>query len=715
MKCPFVDHTHNPWGCFILMAVFLAINIALFEFTIISGLAEEPKQTEEVSFDFTSLSLEELKQVMIISVLKKPGKLSEATSAISVITHDDIRRSGATSLPELLRDVPGFQVAQINSSNWAVSARGFNHRYANKLLVLVDGRSIYTPGFSGVYWDEQDIMLEDVECIEVIRGPGATLWGANAVNGVINIITKKASDTQGGLVTSSLGNEEKRSGAFRYGSRLAPNLYSRLYLKYAERDDLVYTSGDESHDLWESIRGGGRLDWSLPDRNSFTLQGNIYDGQDNDEIFHSDSNYSDSNHSDPNHWEKKSFIIENNFSGGNILGRWRREFSSYSDLSCQLYYDKTKRVENYPDGSQYQEQFETIDLDLQQNLKLGLRHDLVWGLGYRFISDHFSARTEGRPFFLLDPDSRQVNIFSSFVQYGVDAIRDKLKLTLGSKFEHNDYTNFEIQPSFRMLFKATQNQNIWMAVSRAIRTPSRCEYDIMSPIGEFPHPSDETSSDDENPPPDPDPNYSYPEITRNPESEKLIAYELGYRLQPTHSFSLDIASFYNDYQNLMIIRDVKAKAQNYGLELAASWDLWPWWCLSASYAYLHMRVSITEQWPYFKDYADQKKVPPFDLFVEESNPEHQFRIHSSTDLGRNVEFDLDLRYVDDLYHHVEGYEELDARLGFSPRENLEFSLVGKNLLHDHHLEFLSQGYLPYSFGNNIEVERSVYGKITCRF
>ncbi|MGA1870699.1 MAG: TonB-dependent receptor plug domain-containing protein [bacterium] len=668
--------------------------------------ANEKENVGDQSIDFTSMSLEELKQVTIISVLKTPQKLSEATSAITVITQDEIRRSGATSIPELLRSVPGLHVAQTDSSTWAVSARGFTGRTANKLLVLMDGRSLYTPLFSGVYWNVQDTVFEDIERIEVIRGPGAALWGANAVNGVINIITKKAEDTQGGLVSSGFGNEERRFGTLRYGEKLGKDAYGRMYLKYFEKDAYWKSPSiwdralfEEEDDGWGALRGGGRIDWSLSGGNSLTLQGDIYRGEDSERIVFSD----------PNASFLKSFDLNNEFSGGNVILRGTHEFSDLSEMSLQFYYDRTEQRRDEGNLSQYTERFDTFDIDFQHNFRVGRRQGIIWGLGYRFISDEFERTTDdpNRPVFLIDPASSKTHLVSAFFQDEITIIRNILRFTLGSKFEHNDYTGYEVQPCVRMLWNPSDNQNVWASISRAVRTPSRSEYSTVSPVGvTFPWPS-------------------WPQ-PRMEESENLVAYEVGYRIQFSKSFSLDSAFYMNEYENLTIYRYNAAEAKNNGVELSASWKALPWWHLSASYTYLHMDVSQNFQpppadpnYPHHHDPnfpdAPPPGPPPFDISPETSSPNHQFVIRSSMDLYQNVELDLDLRYVDNLDIYVDSYWELDARLGWNPRKDIELSLVGQNLFHDHHPEFLSHGFLPFSAGKDSEVERSIYGKITCRF
>ena len=683
--------------------LFLFFYFCILTFAFMTPVCRAEERDQEDSIDFTSFSLEELKQVMIISVLKRPQKLSEATSAITVITQEDIRRSGATSIPELLRSVPGFQVAQMDSSSWAVSARGFNHLNANKLLVLMDGRSLYTPLFSGVYWNVQDTLFEDIDRIEVIRGPGGTLWGANAVNGVINIITKNAKDTQGGLVTSGAGNEEKRFGAFRYGDQLGNNAYSRIYIKYFEKDSFWKSSGMwpkpgiEEDEGWDSVRGGGRIDWSLPGGNSLTVQGDIYNGEDSEKIVFPD----------PNASSLRSFSLENEFSGGNMIARWMHAFSDTSDMALQLYYDRTKQERDEGGQSQYKERFDTFDLDFQHNFRISGRQGIIWGLGYRFISDEFeaSAADPNRWVFLIDPPRRETHLLSAFLHDEIDIIRERLRLTLGSKFEHNDYTGFEVQPGIRVLWNPSNIQNVWASVSRVVRTPSRSEYDTESPVGGSP---------------------SWPSWPRSrmKEAEDLIAYELGYRVQLTKSFSLDLATYLNEYEDLNLYNNRSAEAETYGMELAVNWEALTWWRLSASYSYLHMHISQGDRPPpppYDPNFAFPTDPnfpffpPPFDIFLERSSPNHQFVIHSSMDIYRNLELDLELRHVDNLDIYVSSYTEMDARLAWKPREDLEISVAGRNLLHEHHPEFLSHGFIPFSGGENIEVERSIYGKITCRF
>jgi iron complex outermembrane receptor protein len=359
---------------------------------------------------------------------KKQQKLSEAAAAVYVITQEDIRRSGVTSIPEALRMAPGLDVARIDSSTWAVSARGFNGQYSSKMLVLVDGRSVYTPLFSGVYWDTVDLPLEDIERIEVIRGPGATMWGANAVNGVINIISKRARGTQGGLVSTGAGNEEEGFGGFRYGGRLGPKAYYRVYSKYFQRSDLLTPTGLSAADEWHTARGGFRMDWDPSDKDSVTVEGDLHGGRNGQPL--------------------RTFVLASPYSqavdgqihstGGDVLTRWRRTFSPNSEMELQLSYGRTDRRDVI-----FREVRDTVQADFQHRFTLTPRHEILWGLAYQFTTD----QVDGTDIATLNPNQRGTDLYSAFAQDEVTLAPDRLRLALGSKLEHNDYTGFEFEPS----------------------------------------------------------------------------------------------------------------------------------------------------------------------------------------------------------------------------------------------------------------------------
>lgn len=653
-----------------------------------SYLWSKSKTLDEEMTELSKLDFEELMNIEITSVSKKAQKVSEAAAAIFVITNEDIQRSGVTSIPEALRMVPGLEVARIDASTWAITCRGFNGRFANKLLVLMDGRSIYTPLFSGVFWDVQDTLLEDLDRIEVIRGPGATLWGANAVNGVINIITKQAKDTQGGLVTAGVGTEERGLGSVRYGGKLNDDTYYRVYAKYFDRDSAVDVSGHDGADEWHVLRGGFRMDWEPANSNSLTLQGDIYDGDAGQRL-------SVTSLTAP---YTRTFDEDTEITGAYLLSRWKRTISDNSDIMLQLYYDRTERNTAVMDESR-----DTFDIEFQHQFSLSERQEFIWGLGYRFTSDDID-NTFSLSFY---PDNRDDNLFSAFLQDEIMLIEDRLHLTLGSKFEHNDYTGFEIQPSVRLIWTPYRQHSVWTAVSRAVRTPSRAEEDVRINQKVFPG--------------------SPPRVVslfgnHDFDSEELIAYELGYRVQLMDRLSLDIAAFYNDYDDLrteepgepfpetspspphLVIPYTagnKMKGETYGIELAADWRVLDWWRLQAAYTYLQMQLHLDG------DSRDMRSVS-----AEGESPHNQVSLRSSMDLTRDLDFDLWLRYVDNLpSQDVGSYITLDARLGWKLYKDIELSVVGQNLLDSHRLEFEPEILDTYP----TEVERSVYGKITWRF
>ncbi|MCP5005924.1 MAG: TonB-dependent receptor plug domain-containing protein, partial [Planctomycetes bacterium] len=409
--------------------------------------------------DLTSLSLEDLMNIKVTSVSKRPQKLIDAASAIYVITQEDIRRSGATNIPDALRRVPGIQVAHINMNTWAITSRGLNSFLSNKLLVLMDGRSVYTPLFSGVYWDVQDTLLEDIDRIEVIRGPGASLWGDNAVNGVINIITKQAGDTQGGLLSTGYGNEQQGFGNLRYGNKIGNDAYFRVYSKYFNRDNAVDASGKKTNDSWHAQRGGFRIDWDIKKQDSLTVQGDIYDSKFGETAATVSLTSPFSN----------TINDDSKFAGWNVLTRWKHTFSEYSNFELQLYYDQTER-----ESIKLREDRDTYDFDFQHRFKFGERQDVVWGLGYRLTHDNIRNSFD----FSFNPDSRSMSLYSGFVHDEITLIEDKLRLTVGSKLSYNVFTGLEVQPNARLLWKPCERHSTWLSFSRAVRTPSRAENDI---------------------------------------------------------------------------------------------------------------------------------------------------------------------------------------------------------------------------------------------
>ncbi|MEO5958487.1 MAG: TonB-dependent receptor [Opitutaceae bacterium] len=603
------------------------------------------------------MSVEQLMDIVVTSVTKRPEKLSEAASAIQVITSDEIRRSGATSLPEALRLATNLEVAQIDSRQWAITARGFNNVFANKMLVLIDGRTVYTPLYAGVYWDVQDTMLLDVDRIEVISGPGATQWGANAVDGVINVTTKNAKDTQGGLFVGGAGTELRTSGEARYGGKLAPNLYGRVYAKYFDRGDSMRSNGRASNDAWSMGQTGFRIDRDAPTGDLLTLQGDVYSGS------------------------IDQFGPENiRVNGVNLLGRWSRKLAENSDVKLQVYYDRTHR--RIP-GS-FTQDIDTYDADFQHRSPLGLAHDLVWGLGFRLVADDV-VNTPANAF--LPPQVSRTT-FNAFVQDEVALRKDRLYLTVGTKVEHNDYTGFEIQPSVRLAWMPAMQQTIWGAVSRAVRTPSRIDRDLFSPAT---------------------PPYRIAGGEKVV-SEKLIAYEAGYRVQFEPNVALSLATFLNHYDDLRSLEPLNPplafpveassglRGRSAGAELAVEWRAMPTWRLRAGWTELRVH---SERQSGTVDRGTGGSIA--------RDPNHQLTLRSRLDLSANWECDADLRYVAAIRNQaVPGYTECDLRLGWRPAQSWEISILGRNLLHSRHAEFNTPGFRR-------ELQRGIYGKATWGF
>jgi iron complex outermembrane receptor protein len=631
---------------------------------------------------YKSMSLQELMDQQVTSVSKTPQPYGEAPAAIQVITNDEIRRSGASSLPEALRLADNLEVDQDNAHDWNISARGFNADLGNKLLVLIDGRTVYSPLFSGVFWDAQNVMLEDVDRIEVISGPGGTLWGANAVNGVINVITKSAQDTQGWYMEGGGGSSLRDFGAIRYGGTLAPDVYYRVYGSYFDRNDEVYTGGGSAHDAWSQGLGGFRIDTVGNSDDLFTLQGEYYNGADGDSAV-------------------PGIIVQ---SGDHVLGRWTHTFSSDSSMNLQMYYDRTNYSQptaasvaagiTFEPAGIFSDSLDTYDLDFQHDFSVGDRNKITWGAGYRFTHD----QNDNSATLVLNPSPLNQNLINTFVQDEIK-LRDDLFFTLGTKVEHNDYTGFEFEPSGRLQWNITPNQMVWAAVSRAVRTPSRIDHDLYEPTG-YPSPLPQSILDG----------------TTAFTSETLIAYELGYRAQLGNNLSGSLSTFYNEYTKIRsttatpgtvfpIYLQNNLEGTTYGLELSADYQMFDWWRWHAGYDFLKEDIHVV---PGEIDFTNGLN--------ETADPQNQVFLRSSMDLPQNMDFDLGGRFIDSLTINngptagtVPGYFELDARLAWHPTKNLEISVVGQNLLHDQHAEYGFPGT------TQVQIERSVYGKIAWHF
>jgi iron complex outermembrane receptor protein len=665
-----------------------------------AGFAQDDDAEIAAADELGDLSLEELLNIEVYSVSKKKQKLSESAAAVYVLTQEDIERSGATTIMDALRLVPGVDVANVNRNIYSVSVRGFSGRFANKLLVMIDGRSVYTPLFAGVYWDVQDTMLEDIDRIEVVRGPGGTVWGANAVNGVINIITKKAGDTQGLLATALIGNEEKGTYAVRQGTTIGENGHIRFFGKYFDRDSYEREGGGSGQDQWRNGRGGFRADFDY-DNDEVTVQGEYYNGK---SFLESQSPLLDAP------YLSAPFRSVNDYAGAHLLSRWVHDRGDEEQTELQVYLDHTDRQ---ADGFNYYRT--TFDAEFQHNLPLLESHELIWGLSYRMIDDD-TRESFG---FSVSPSSRTTNLFTGFIQAEFSLLDDSLRATVGTKLEHNDHTGFEIQPSGRFLWKPVEHHTFWGAASRAVRTPSRAEDDIrinsqVVPPG-FP------------PNTGPIPLVLALAGSRSYDSEELLAFELGWRTEINSKLSLDVAAFHNTYNELRSLTPDpggpvvetdplpvhttqffnignKSEATTMGVELAADLVINDQWRLRGGYTFITMDVD---------DPAGSVETG-----VDDSTAKNRAFLRSIATLPGDVEFDFTLRYVDSLQTEVSGagtnvdsYLTADTRLAYELTDSLEISVVGLNLFQDDHKEFGPSVFAP---GSPTGVERSFYGKITYR-
>lgn len=645
-------------------------------------------QPDASTLALKKMSLDELMNLEVTSVSRSAEQLQRAAAAIAVVSSDDIERMGATSIPEALRFVPGLHVMRSNSSNWAIASRGFSSSNSEKLLVLSDTRSIYTPLFSGVAWDVQEYFLSDIERIEVIRGPGASLWGSNAVNGVINITTKNARDTQGTHLEAALGTEERLSIGARYGGEIGNAAHFRVYAKHAERDD-TYNAFVTDKDDWRMTHVGFRGDWEASNADTLTLQGATYRG----EMGMFGPSVTIIGRADP------VPPLTSRMTGGNVLARWQRRLEEDSSLQLRFYYDRTHR-----DNPNFHDDLDTYDLDLQHSVRLSawrVPQDIVWGLNYRYTYNS----NRGKTIFELDPDTSSDSVVSAFVQDQL-ALTDAVRLTVGSKFEYNDYSGFELQPSIRTTWNITPSASTWAAVSRAVRVPTRLERDIAIDLTD-----DRTAS-------------PVLRLLGNKDigSEELIAYELGARWQFSPAVSLDLAAFEHRYEGLMSLelatpfvdaRDsrvvVPISNRNLtdgdarGIEALLTFMPTPVWRLTANYAYIDLELEPNGQ--------DLNRGE----LVEGATPRHQWGLRSSFDLGDAIQLDLMFRSLSAVISSPEtiggavpGYSELDVRVAWQATEQLQVSVVGQNLLNERHVEFGS----PDVRG---EIERGVYGKISWDF
>ncbi len=614
--------------------------------TAMLSLHVQPAHAQSVD-DLRAMSIEDLANIQVSSVSKAAEPLSDAPAAIYVISHDDVERSGTTTLPEMLRLAPNLEVAQLTPSSYAISARGFNvgdnASLSNKLLVMIDGRSVYTPLFGGVYWDMQSVLPQDIDRIEVISGPGATLWGANAVNGVINIITRNSGDGTGGTFTLGGGNQEQMA-SLQYAGRLDDDLTYRVHAEGFNFDEFKSTTGRGADDAWSKPQGGFRLDWKPAPEDTVMFQGDIY-----------------ASPQDP-----AGFV-----SGRDLVANWQHQFTDGSNLQLLTYYDQANRSSDNGGPALY---VSTYDIELQHSFTAFGWNNIVWGAGERSISYNFRNTA-----LQLVPDSRTLNLANVFGQDTI-ALDDRLKVTVGIKLEDEPYAGLQVMPSVRASWKAFDSTLLWGAISRAVRSPTPIDEDLR----EFAGPIDFLNG------------------SRDFRPEILTAYEIGTRVQASPRLSFSISSFYNVYDDLRTIEVSGApnglplsfantmSGLIYGVEMWGSYRVADWWKLSAGFNIQHEHLRF-----------DPGSSGVGGLAFAADDPNRQASLRSSFNIGDKVTFDVDFRYVGALPHpYVSDYGEMNLRLGWKVTDTVDFSVSGFNLLHAQHLEFFQDGQtdeIPRSF------------------
>lgn len=676
------------------------------------------KEIKATQQELLNLSLTELLDTEITSVAKKTQKVSASAAAISVITQEDIRHSTATNLPDLLRLATGLQVGQVNGHTWSIGARGFNEIYASKLLVLIDGRSIYMPDFAGVLWDIQDLVLEDIERIEVIRGSGGTMWGGNAVNGVINVITKHTKDTLGTLVSAGAGTVDHAFGSLRHGIALNDHTYMRVYAKelhqgaFEPSQDLKEkllpnqpAKKGDANDAWQSRRAGIRIDSDTSGSTRWMFQ------------------------AESSHLEKSNygfFTRDANTQishGGHILGNVTHSISESSDFFAQAYYDYTQR-----DMSVMAIRNDTFDLDFHQRWQFSPQHEFTWGGGYRAILENLDSKNtqayQQIPSYNYLSSFIHEKVINLFLQDEI-TLRPDIKLTLGNKLERHDSTGWENQPNIRLMWTGIPKHSFWSAISRSVRTPSRNERDVAILNGtglEYPIAANMTV-----------PVLNAISGTPSIRSEKQVSYEIGWRFQPNKKLSFDIATFFNHYNDLIgpsygtpffnpaisaIVMPVAFKnigtANTAGIELNTDWQVSPQWRLHAGYRYLHSTASL---------FANSTSFPEGSTnFMMGWNAHHQFNLRSQWNFAPRWQWGVNARWLSRIdippdqtkpqASSINAYLTLDTRLSWQMNKQVELSLVGKNLFSKQHLETLT---LRPSDLLSTEVPRSAYLQVRWEF
>jgi iron complex outermembrane recepter protein len=635
-------------------------------------------------------SLEQLLNTPVTSVSKKEEKLARTAASVFVINQDDIRRSGAENIPDLLRMVPGVEVAQINNNSWAVSIRGFNQLYSNKVLVLVDGRSVYSPVFSGVFWDQIDMPLEVIERIEVIRGPGASVWGANAVNGVINIITKSAKAAKGGVASATASTEGDASGMSGYGGDLGSSGAYRAFAKYSEVAGSEQSDGAPSHDSWSRLHAGFRSDWDPSASDALTVQGELFSNRESQSLYRFPFLES----------SETPYTQALDVAGGNLLARWTHTWANGSDFSLQTYYDQFQR-----NDVQQPIRERTLDVDFQHHLAVGSRQDIVWGLGYRSQEMNLPPGYEVP----ATPPVRTDGLYSAFFQDEIE-VASAVWLTLGSKFEHNAYTGFEYEPSARIAWAPDTKQTLWASASKAIRQPSLAETGMATELGQIPLGPGLVAA---------------VQLLPNPHfrSEQIRDYETGYRRQLKKTLSLDADVFLSYYRDLATYEPQalvfvpgpapgfeipfttgnKGHAIDYGGELSLNWAVNSRWRISPGYSLVHI-----DYW------LDPSSGDTTSLSLAGDSPRNMVQARSSINVSRRLEWDQSVYWSQAFPNGlVSGHTRVDSRLAWKLSESVELSLTGQNLLRRQFSEFGDGVNGQFNVGS--PVQRSLIGKIAWRF
>jgi len=684
----------------VLSAVFFSLALlaqAQSETVVHTGAATE------LPPDLTFVGLERLLNfdLIVTTPSRKEQRLTDTASAIYVVTQEDIRRSSATHVAETLRLVPGVNVARVSSNRWAITVRGFNQMFANKLLVLVDGVSIFSPTTNGVYWESNELTLEDIERIEVVRGPGGALWGSNAVNGVINIVTKSSKETQGTLFSGGGGSHERGFGAARYGGKVGDDSTYRVYGTYHDRgnnrlNNAPPASPDQSaRDSWQSRAGGFRFDTVLSKNDTLNLNGDFQ--YQTDKLFPTvpalDAPYIDS----------ERLAGDSSWRGVRLASTWNHEFSKTSQLETKVNYSRKDRVSDLISFN-----YDVANLEIQHRFSPAQGHDVVYGAGYRYFYNH----SEGSDSHIVNPESRGFNVENAFFQDEISILPDTLRLTLGSKFEYNDLSALAIMPNLRLLYTISPAFSAWAGISKGTASPALFFEDSGIPVQTIPNFAPGV------------PGLVSIMGNRQLKSESLLSTEFGARAQVTKKASFDIALFYNDYSDLISVSPqedgVKVStnrgrpvveirltfgnslsAHSFGGEVATELQVTESWKLIVAQSYLSLHVDL-----------GSSKATGDKALYEGGAPTNTTMLRSLLNVSNSVQFDSTLRRVGSLsYGDVDAYTELDVRLAYKPFKNTEFALIGQNLLDAAHQEFS-----PNLFGlPATQIERSLFGKVTVTF